>query len=75
MLLAEFTYNSIESKGIGVTLFYTNIRYTLIVYREEQLLTIVVEAIRVQSIELKELHKELAIDIQFIYTRLVFFYN
>ena len=45
MPLVEFTYNSAKSKGIEVTLFYINIRYILIVYREDQTLTIIVEAI------------------------------
>ena len=30
--LAQFAYNSVESKGTGVTLFFANLRYTLEVY-------------------------------------------
>ena len=32
LLLAQFAYNSVESKGTGVTLFFANLRYTLEVY-------------------------------------------
>ena len=43
----EFTYNSAKSEGIEVTLFYVNIGYILIVYREDYTSTTAAKAIRV----------------------------
>jgi hypothetical protein len=31
--LAQYAYNSAELKGTGVTLFFTNYKYTLIAYK------------------------------------------
>jgi hypothetical protein len=61
--LAQFAYNSAESKGTGVTPFYANFRYTPKVYQALLINTAYAQGAIVKVKELKALHKELSLDI------------
>ena len=55
-----------ESEGTGVTLFYTNYRYTLEIYKALLINIVYIYNTIVKVEELKALYKELSSDIKFI---------
>ena len=68
-------YNSAESEGTGVTLFYTNYGYTLEIYKALLVDIVYIYSTIVKVEELKALYKELSSDIKFIIIRSTIYYN
>ena len=64
-----------ESKGIRVTLFYINYKYTLEIYKALLINIIYIYNTIIKVKELKALYKELSLDIKFIITRFITYYN
>ena len=64
-----------ESEGTGVTLFYTNYRYTLEIYKALLINIVYIYNTIVKVEELKALYKELSSDIKFIVAWSTTYYN
>ena len=64
--LAQYAYNSAESEGTGITLFFANYRYTPTVYEVPLIDSAYAQGAIVRVEELKTLYQELVIDIKFI---------
>ena len=68
-------YNSAESEGTGVTLFYTNYGYTLEIYKALLVDIVYIYSTIVKVEELKALYEELSSDIRFIIVWSTIYYN
>ena len=64
--MIQYAYNSAESEGTGVTPFFANYGYTLIVYEAPLIDSTYAQGAIMRVEELKTLYQELAIDIKFI---------
>ena len=64
-----------ESEGTGVTLFYTNYRYTPEIYKALLVDIVYTHSAMVKVEELKALYEELSSDIKFIVVRSTTYYN
>lgn len=73
--LAKFAYNSSTTKTTKKTLFYTNYRYELVAYRELGITNIENEFAKTQVFGIKELHSQLAKNLQFVAKRNAHYYN
>jgi hypothetical protein len=73
--LAQYSYNSAESEGTGVTPFFANYGYTPTAYEAPLIDTAHAQGAKVRVDELKTLHEELASDIKFFAQRAAIYYN
>ena len=73
--LAQYIYNSTESEGTGITLFFMNYGYILIVYKVLLVDSIYTQGAIMKVEELKTLYQELVTDIKFITQRAAIYYN
>jgi hypothetical protein len=73
--LAQYSYNSAESEGTGVTPFFANYGYTPDAYKTPLIDSAHAQGAKVKVEELKTLHEELATDIKFIAQRSAIYYN
>ena len=73
--LAEFAYNSSVTDTTKVSPFFANYGYDLNAYHEAQTSSVDNQLARVQTDEIKKLHKELAEELQFIATKSALYYN
>jgi Chromo (CHRromatin Organisation MOdifier) domain len=75
LLLAQFVYNSAENKTTGVSLFYANYGYELTVFKEPYKTNLESQAAILQVQQLRHLHKQLRLSIQFIAAKTAKYYN
>ena len=73
--LAQYSYNSAESEGTGVTPFFANYGYTPNAYEAPLIDSAFAQGAKIKVEELKTLHRELASDIKFIARRAAMYYD
>lgn len=73
--MAEFAYNSSTTETTKVSPFYANYRYEPVAYREPGLTDSDNDAARIQVDQIKDLHKELSEELQFVAERNAHYYN
>jgi len=73
--LAQFAYNSSTTETTKTTPFYANFGYELVAYREPGIPDADNQLARIQVSRIKELHSQLASDLQFVAERNAHYYN